>query len=84
LIGSKQFVTMPPVPINQVEAYVNFDMVGRMKDNKLAAQATGTSPIWASLIEARQRPRRVRHRDSTRPVSADGCQQLQRRECAES
>jgi Peptidase family M28/PDZ domain/PA domain len=51
LIGSKQFVTMPPVPINQVEAYVNFDMVGRMKDNKLAAQATGTSPIWASLIE---------------------------------
>ena len=51
LIGSKQFVTTPPVPINQVEAYMNFDMVGRMKDNKLAAQATGTSPIWASLIE---------------------------------
>jgi hypothetical protein len=30
---------------------VNFDMVGRMKDNKLAAQATGTSPVWGSLIE---------------------------------
>jgi C-terminal processing protease CtpA/Prc len=39
------------VPVDQIEAYVNFDMVGRMKDNKLAAQATGTSPIWASLIE---------------------------------
>jgi hypothetical protein len=51
LIGSKEFVTSAPVPINQIEAYVNFDMVGRMKDNKLAAQATGTSPIWASLIE---------------------------------
>jgi peptidase M28-like protein/PDZ domain-containing protein/PA domain-containing protein len=51
LIGSKQFVTTPPVPVDQIEAYVNFDMVGRMKDNRLAAQATGTSPIWASLIE---------------------------------
>jgi Zn-dependent M28 family amino/carboxypeptidase len=51
LIGSKEFVTTPPVPVDQIEAYVNFDMVGRMKDNRLAAQATGTSPIWASLIE---------------------------------
>jgi hypothetical protein len=51
LIGSKEFVTMPPVPIDQIEAYVNFDMVGRMKDNRLAAQATGTSPVWGSLIE---------------------------------
>ena len=51
LIGSKEFVAAPPVPVDQIEAYVNFDMVGRMKDNKLAAQATGTSPIWASLIE---------------------------------
>jgi len=51
LIGSKEFVMMPPVPIDQIEAYVNFDMVGRMKDNKLAAQATGTSPVWGSLIE---------------------------------
>ena len=51
LIGSKEFVTSAAVPINQIEAYVNFDMVGRMKDNKLAAQATGTSPVWTSLIE---------------------------------
>jgi C-terminal processing protease CtpA/Prc len=26
-------------------------MVGRMQDNKLAVQATGTSPIWASVLE---------------------------------
>ena len=51
LIGSKEFLAAAPVPVNQIEAYVNFDMVGRMKDNRLAAQATGTSPIWASLIE---------------------------------
>jgi Zn-dependent M28 family amino/carboxypeptidase len=51
LIGSKEFVATPPVPVNQIAAYVNFDMVGRMNDNKLAAQATGTSPAWGSLIE---------------------------------
>jgi hypothetical protein len=51
LIGSKRFVEAPPVPLSQIAAYVNFDMVGRMKDNRLAAQATGSSPIWGSLIE---------------------------------
>jgi Zn-dependent M28 family amino/carboxypeptidase len=51
LIGSSMFVSSPPVPLDQIAAYINFDMVGRMKDNKLAAQATGTSPSWTSLLE---------------------------------
>src|SRR5688500_5131355 len=51
LIGSKEFLAAPPVPVSQMAAYLNFDMVGRMTNNKLAAQATGTSPVWASLIE---------------------------------
>lgn len=51
LIGSKEFVSMPPVPVSEMAAYVNFDMVGRMSNNKLAAQATGSSPVWASMIE---------------------------------
>src|SRR5688572_2635757 len=42
---------MPPVPVSQMAAYVNFDMVGRMANNKLAAQATGSSPVWALMIE---------------------------------
>jgi Zn-dependent M28 family amino/carboxypeptidase len=51
LVGSSAFVKAPPVPVTQVAAYLNFDMVGRMHDNKLAVQATGTSPIWASVLE---------------------------------
>ena len=51
LIGSNAFATQPPVPLDQLEAYLNFDMVGRMQDNKLTIQATGTSPIWPKLIE---------------------------------
>ncbi len=51
LVGSNAFVVAPPVPIAQVAAYFNFDMVGRMSGNKLIVQATGTSPTWARLLE---------------------------------
>ena len=51
LIGSSAFVNAPPIPVNEIAAYLNFDMVGRMQDNKLAVQATGSSATWASLIE---------------------------------
>lgn len=51
LIGSGAFAAKPPVPVDQIAAYLNFDMVGRMQDNKLNAQAVGTSPIWAKVLE---------------------------------
>jgi len=51
LIGSTAFVTAPPVPLDTIAAYLNFDMVGRMQDNKLTVQAAGTSPMWAKLLE---------------------------------
>jgi aminopeptidase YwaD len=51
LIGSAAFVAAPPVPVDRIEAYLNFDMVGRMQDNKLTVQALGTSPAWAKIIE---------------------------------
>jgi len=51
LIGSNAFATKPPVPLDAVAAYLNFDMVGRMQDNKLTVQAAGTSPAWGRIIE---------------------------------
>jgi hypothetical protein len=51
LLGSSAFLASPPVPIDQLAAYLNFDMVGRMQDNKLVLQGVGTSPIWPRLIE---------------------------------
>ena len=51
LVGSSAFVTTPPVPLAQIAAYVNFDMVGRMQDNKLIVQASGSSPVWGRLLE---------------------------------
>ena len=51
LVGSSAFISAPPVPIGSMAAYFNFDMVGRMQNNRLVVQATGTSPIWARLLE---------------------------------
>jgi hypothetical protein len=51
LIGSTAFVNKPPIPSTELAAYLNFDMVGRMVDNKLTVQATGTSPVWTRILE---------------------------------
>jgi hypothetical protein len=51
LVGSTAFVRASPVPISDLAAYVNFDMVGRMQDNRLVVQATGTSESWPQILE---------------------------------
>lgn len=51
LLGSNAFVTKPPVPNDQLAAYLNFDMVGRVTDNRLTVQATGTSATWPKVLE---------------------------------
>jgi Zn-dependent M28 family amino/carboxypeptidase len=51
LLGSAAFVAAPPVKLADIAAYLNFDMVGRMQDNKLSVQATGTSTSWGKMIE---------------------------------
>jgi hypothetical protein len=51
LLGSAAYVNNPPVPLTELAAYLNFDMVGRMVDNKLTVQATGTSPVWPRILE---------------------------------
>ena len=50
LLGSAAFVRKPPVPLEGVAAYLNFDMVGRMQNNRLIVQATGTSPVWPEIL----------------------------------
>ena len=50
LLGSADFVESSPVPMSEVAAYINFDMVGRMRENKLTVQALGSSPIWPELV----------------------------------
>jgi Tol biopolymer transport system component len=51
IIGSNYFAQNPPVPLEEVAAYFNFDMVGRLRDDKLMLQGTGSSSAWTGLIE---------------------------------
>lgn len=50
LLGSSAFLKSEQVP-EQIWAYLNLDMVGRMTDNRLNLQATGSSSVWPGLIE---------------------------------
>ena len=56
LIGSTHFANHPIVPLEKVAAYINFDMVGRLRDNKLILQGVGSSSVWPKLIEKRNVP----------------------------
>lgn len=53
IIGSNYFATQPTVPIESIVAYLNFDMVGRLRDNKLMLQGVASSSAWTGLIERR-------------------------------
>ena len=50
-LGSAAFLASPPVKTSDIAAYLNFDMVGRMQDNKLSVQAGGSSKTWDKLVE---------------------------------
>jgi hypothetical protein len=49
LLGSAAFTAKPPLPLDQLAAYFNFDMVGRLRGNALQVQGAGSSPSWAAL-----------------------------------
>ena len=53
IVGSAAFCAKPPVPLAKIAAYVNFDMVGRLQENKLTLQGVGSSKVWRRLIEKR-------------------------------
>ena len=56
IIGSSYFVENPVVPLEQLVAYLNFDMVGRLQNNSLILQGVGSSSAWPALIERQNVP----------------------------
>lgn len=51
LLGANAFAESGVVDATELAAYLNFDMVGRVRDNVLTLQAVGSSDIWPRLIE---------------------------------
>jgi hypothetical protein len=50
LFGSDFFTSHPLVPLQNVQAMINMDMIGRMSDSALIIQGIGSSPAWKDLI----------------------------------
>jgi Peptidase family M28/PDZ domain/PA domain len=53
LIGASFYAEHPKVSLDQIVAYLNFDMVGRLRENKLSIQGIGSSLSWNKLLEKR-------------------------------
>lgn len=51
LLGSDAFLKSGAVPAEDIAAYLNLDMVGRMRDNRLQLQGAGSSSVWPGLVE---------------------------------
>jgi hypothetical protein len=51
LIGSEYFVRHSPIPLENIVAMVNLDMVGRLRDEKIYIGGSGTAQIFDSLIQ---------------------------------
>jgi acetylornithine deacetylase/succinyl-diaminopimelate desuccinylase-like protein len=50
-LGSSHFVKDPPLPLDRVVAMLNMDMIGRLREDSVAVQGTGTSERWAKVLE---------------------------------
>jgi hypothetical protein len=51
LLGATAFAESGPLAAEDMAAYLNFDMVGRVRENVLTIQAVGSSDVWPRLIE---------------------------------
>ena len=51
VLGSTHFVKNPVIPLNDIVAMLNMDMIGRLKNQKLVVGGTGTSPAWKEMIQ---------------------------------
>lgn len=52
LMGSRHFVKNPPVPLSSMYAMINFDAVGRLRDNKLWMYGSDSAPEFSGLLQA--------------------------------
>lgn len=53
LLGSNYFAKNPTLGLDQVPYMLNFDMVGRLRqDSTLSISGTGTSPIWNQVLNS--------------------------------
>lgn len=51
LLGSGAYTKTPIIPLANIVAMLNMDMIGRLRNQSLFVGGVGTSPIWKPLLE---------------------------------
>lgn len=59
LLGSNYYVAHPLYPLEETVAMVNFDMVGRLRENKLSVYGTGTASEFGPLLDRLPNPSEI-------------------------
>ena len=59
LLGSQWFVDHPPVPLDRVAAMINFDMVGRLRNDRLIVYGVATALELPQIVEEANREPRL-------------------------
>lgn len=52
LFGSQEYVKHPPFALEETNAMINMDMIGRLKDSVLIVEGMGTSPNWKTIVDS--------------------------------
>jgi aminopeptidase YwaD len=52
LVGSRYFAESDVYDMTKVDFMFNFDMIGRIQNNRLILIGTGTSPLWDTIIDS--------------------------------
>jgi hypothetical protein len=56
LLGSSNFVNHPTIPIRNIMAMINMDMIGRLNNDRLFVGGVGTSPNFKPWLEQLNKP----------------------------
>ncbi len=67
LLGSHAFCEQAPIPLAKIRAYINFDMVGRLRNNQLSVQGTGSAAGWDSVVRMAGNGLNLRYNFQTDP-----------------
>jgi peptidase M28-like protein/PDZ domain-containing protein len=51
-LGSEYFVDHPPVPLDSIDAMLNFDMVGRLRNDKLIVYGVTTATEMRGIVDS--------------------------------
>lgn len=52
LIGSKYWTEHPTFPLEDIHFMINYDMVGKLRENRMQLSGTGTAEEWDAILDS--------------------------------